>query len=170
MTVGISVVLYGIAVNDLSRSLGGSCLTMTALTLLALVAIRRWVTDTRAERERLADATREQDSERVRLMALQAAVEQERQRLLRDAEADRRQNAARLEAERKALRAQFEAKCQALREQFEEDRAALMCKSVETAYVMFKAGLMDEQPHPSVAVLSFLEKSQQRAAERTHGQ
>lgn len=158
MTVGISVVLYGVAVNDLARSLGGACLTMTALTLLALVAIKRWITDTSAERTRLADATREQDSERVRLFALQAALEQERQRLLRDAAADREQNAARLEAERASLR-----------EQFEDERAALMCESVETAYAMFKAGLLDAPRAASVAVLSFPDQSPQRAAERTRG-
>lgn len=132
MTLGMGVVLYGVAVNDLSRSLGGACLTMTALTLIALISIRRWITNTADERRRLADATREADAERMRCTAVRAALELERQRVERDAEAAAEHMAARLAAERAAMWDQFEA-----------DRAALICESLDTAMRLVLSGKLD---------------------------
>ncbi|WP_141724702.1 hypothetical protein [Streptomyces niveus] len=128
----MGVVLYGVAVNDLSRALGGACLTMTTLTLIALVAIRRWTTNTDNERRRLADATREADNERMRYMAGLAALELERQRVQRDADADREHTAARLKVERAAMRDQFEA-----------DRAVLICESLDTAFHLVRSGAFE---------------------------
>ncbi|MFD3517765.1 hypothetical protein [Streptomyces sp. NPDC058657] len=137
---GVAVILYGIARDELSRSLGGACLTMTALTLIALIAIRRWTTNTDAERASLAAATREADTERMRSVANQASLEAERQRLLRDAASERARLAAAMDVERAAMRAQFE-----------EEKNRLVCETFEAAYNLFKESGGEFAPCPDHA-------------------
>lgn len=145
MTGGIAVVLYGIIRADIARALGGACLTMTALTLIALVSIRRWTTNTQVERQRLADATRDAEIERTRYVAGQAALEMERERVLRDAASEREQVAARLRNDQATMR-----------NQFEDERATLQCESFEAGASMALRGLFD-RPAPSAhgKVVSF---------------
>lgn len=146
MTVGIGIILYGIVRNDLARSLGGACLTMTALTLLALIAIRRWTTDTQVERRQLADSTRAAEVEHTRYIAAQAALELERGRVLRDARTER----DRMEVQIKAAHA-------AMRERFEQDRAKLICDTMETTVQLFRTGAFDPLPaeHARGQVIDF---------------
>ncbi|MYZ37517.1 MULTISPECIES: hypothetical protein [unclassified Streptomyces] len=108
---------------------------MIALTLIALVSIRKWTTDTHAERGRLAEAMREADTERGRSVAVQAAMEVERARIRRDAAAELERMEARLRAER-----------QAIRDQLEEERARMACESLGIAFRMIKAGLLEDRP------------------------
>lgn len=108
VSAGLASVTYGIAANDLPSAVGGAIFAVCALTLIALVVIRRWVTDTTAERRRLDDAVRAADDDRMRYTAALAGVEVERSRLRRDAAAAEHQLAARLNAERAALDEQFE--------------------------------------------------------------
>ncbi|MFJ9029752.1 hypothetical protein ACIRQP_14710 [Streptomyces sp. NPDC102274] len=117
---------------------------MTALTLIALVAIRSWTTDTREERQRLADAQREADTERSRSVASQAALEVERSRIQRDAAAEWARIEARLQTERQAMRAQLE-----------EERAKMACESLETAFRMINAGLFEDRPAGHGKVIGF---------------
>lgn len=124
LIAGVGVIVVGVVTNDFARSLGGACLTMPALTLFALVSIRRWVTNTAAERARLAQATREVEDERLRYVAAQAAQEQESARLRRDAAAEIQQAKARLDVERVAMEAEFE-----------ERRNALICKTINDTVV-----------------------------------
>lgn len=154
MTAGMAVILYGIAANDLARSLGGACLTMTALTLLALVSIRRWTRDTQVERQRLSDATRDAEAERTRYVALQAASEMERQRGQRDLAAERRRNALRVKAE-----------LDAMRDHFEEERAQLICDSLPIAVDLIRKGLL-EAPIQHGTVVSFPTQTREHTRER----
>ncbi|MFK0018264.1 hypothetical protein [Streptomyces sp. NPDC090798] len=125
MAAGLTIILYGVVRNDLARSLGGACLTMTSLTLIALVAIKRWVTDTSEDRRLLAASIREAQAEKSRYFAAKAALENEQGRLTRDAAIDRRRAAVAAMAEREALH-----------QQFEEKRAQLVCETFEMAFEM----------------------------------
>ncbi|MFC9847741.1 hypothetical protein ACFWFF_01325 [Streptomyces sp. NPDC060223] len=153
MAGGISVILYGIVRNDLARSLGGACLTMTALTLIAMVAIRRWTTDTGDERRILAASTREAQAERSRYVAAQAALENEQARLNRDMAAERARVAATLVAERRKMEAAFE-----------EKRAQLATEAFTTGVQMERAGMLSPKKSEPGNLIQF--PQQERAAER----
>lgn len=107
---GLTVALLGTLRADLPHTLGGTCITLVALTVLALTLIRRWIVDTSAERHLLATAQREALDERGRYVAAQLVLEAERGRLAADLAAERRKDATRLKAEREAMRAEFEEK------------------------------------------------------------
>lgn len=79
LTAAITATLYGVIANEPARALGGVCLTMFALTLVLLVAIKRWITDTRDERRRLAEAIHDAQAERE---AMAAEFEQKRATLI----------------------------------------------------------------------------------------
>ncbi|MFW3473594.1 hypothetical protein ACN24M_20235 [Streptomyces microflavus] len=152
-SAGLTIVLYGIITKDLTRTVGGAIFTMTALTLIALVLIRRWITTTSDDRARLGDAVREADAERMRYVAAQAAGEVERARLRRDATAERQQLTARLAAERAVMIAQFE-----------DQRAELVCKTMETTVQLYRAGHFDPgAPAPYAQVISLPNFTHQRA-------
>ncbi|MEI5100371.1 hypothetical protein RB200_19815 [Streptomyces sp. PmtG] len=131
MAAGLAAILYGVLRDDLARSLGGACLAMTALMPMALIAIRRWITDTSAERAHLADALRQAQDERTRYIAAQAALENEQGRLHRDLAADRARTAAMLIAERDGMQ-----------DEFEEQRAQLISETFEVAVDMERRGLL----------------------------
>ncbi|MFE2323630.1 hypothetical protein ACFXD5_06850 [Streptomyces sp. NPDC059385] len=132
LALGAAAVVWGIATDDLARSIGGGSITLTAGTLLALAKIRVWCTDTRAERQRLADLQRLATDERTRLVAAQGALEQERNRVLRDAAAAEQAAAVRLVAAKAAME-----------EQLEEERAQMAVDSLNTAFKLIKAGLLN---------------------------
>jgi hypothetical protein len=126
---GLAAIVYGILRGDLTRSLGGAALTMPALTFIALIFVRRWVTDTRDERQRLAAAQRYAEGERTRYIAAQAALTNEAGR-----------NRTEMRAERTQLRAQLAAEREAMRAEFEEQRATLVCETMEATVRMFHNG------------------------------
>jgi len=142
MMAGCGLVLLGVALDDIARTLGGAVLIMTAAILLFLVAVRRWTTDTQAERTRLAEATHEAEAEHMRYVAAQAALAVERQRIRRDAAAERERNAARLATERKAMR-----------DQFEDERDKLICRTMEQTVHLVRAGLLDDKPTKDAKVI-----------------
>ncbi|MFF9690288.1 hypothetical protein [Streptomyces sp. NPDC014623] len=153
-SAGLSVVIYGIIADDLPRTIGGAIFTMTALTLIALVLIRRWVTRADGERSRLGDAVRDADTERMRYVAAQAALEVERGRLQRDIAAERQRMTATLDAERATLT-----------ERFEEDRAKLVCETIENTFHMFRDGKFAPTEHEYAQIIGFPRPAHQRAAE-----
>lgn len=155
LAVGLAIVLWGVITNDIARSVGGVCLTMTSLTLSACVAIRGWVTNTGAERARLGDSQRETDADRMRYVAAQAALEVERQRLQRDAAAEREQLTARLKVERDAMRTSFE-----------EERAKLIVDTFEAAVKMVVRDRLLEEGRPETGHGRVIDFPAQPAAER----
>ncbi|WP_328436994.1 hypothetical protein OHA71_06735 [Streptomyces sp. NBC_00444] len=129
LTGGLSVVVYGTFRNDLGRALGGTCLTLTALTVIALILIRQWIVETSEERRLLAVSQREAQAEKSRYFAAQAALEVEQGRLSRDRAAERRADERRLMVERKAIA-----------DEFEEQKAALIAETMEATVMMFRDG------------------------------
>lgn len=136
---GLTVVLYGTLRQDLARAIGGTCVTLIALTVIALVVIHRWIVDTREERRLLAASQREAQAEKSQYFAAQAALEVERGRLIQGRAAERRADAARLQAERKALA-----------DEFEECRASLIAEAMETTVQMMRRKPPAEEPENKV--------------------
>ena len=159
MTLGIATAVYGVIVGDLARSLGGACLAMPALTLLALIAIRRWITDTTRERVALADSQKAADDERLRHVAAQAAHMVEQQRFQRDVAAERQQIAARLEVERAAMDAKFEMQ-----------RSAIMVEALEATALMLRDGKFVREPQVHGKVMQFPKQQEVRARQEEHSQ
>lgn len=153
-SAGLSTVVYGIITENLERTVGGAIFTMTALTLIALVLIRRWITNADADRQRHDDAVRAADTERMRYVAAQAALEVERGRGRRDLAAEHKRMSATLEAERAAMR-----------DRFEEERATLVCETIETTFRMFQDGKFAPAAHEYARVIGFPNPTHQRAAE-----
>lgn len=162
LLTGLSVTLHGVIRNDLVRAVGGTCLTLTALTAIALVLIRQWIVDTSAERRILASAQKQAEAERTRYFALQAALENEQGRLSRDMAAERSGLAARLHYDREALRSEFE-----------ERRAGLIAETMESTVLMMRGGKFDVEQKPSCNLIPFPKQHQtaepQRERSREHG-
>lgn len=125
--VGLAATLYGLAYGDLPRSIAGLGLTTVGLIVIALIMIRRWVTDTRAERSLLAASQREAQAERARYFAAQAALENEQCRLNQDMAAARRALDVRLKAEREAIA-----------QDFERQRSDLIAETMEATFQMIR--------------------------------
>lgn len=126
---GLALVAWGILRNHLPAALGGTCVTLTAMTALALTLIRSWIVDTSEARRALAAAQREAQARKDTYLAAQAALENEQARLNRDMAAERRRIAATLITERTAMEAAFE-----------ERRATLIAETTEAAFLMFHNG------------------------------
>jgi hypothetical protein len=161
MVVGLSVILCSVIDDDLTRALGGACLTVSALTLLALVAIRTWITDTSEERRDLAAATREAQAEHTTYIAAKAALEGEQGRFARDMAAERARLAAMLRAEREALAAEFA-----------EKRTQIECEAFELGWKMAlsnKRGEHAKTPAAQGEIIHFPTQQPERARSRGHG-
>ncbi|MHB9857694.1 hypothetical protein [Streptomyces sp. YIM S03343] len=144
LLAGLSVITYGVITDDISRSVSGACLTMPALTLIALVMVRRWVSDTRDERRVLADARLAAEQERFRYVAGQAAQETEQGRMSQAQAAERARLTAQLKRERAAMQAEFE-----------EQRASLISETMEATVLMFHDGKFTPDMLPRGRVIRF---------------
>lgn len=152
---GLAVVLYGIIRSDTARAMGGTCLTLTALTAIALIIIRRWVVNTADERRILAAAQREAVAERTRYIAAQAALENEQGRLNRDMAAERAALTVRLKTEREAMA-----------DEFEERRASLIAETMDATVRMVVEGKLAPTVPTQSKVIQFRERQQPRQPER----
>lgn len=108
LAAGLVLCVSGAIRGSLPHSLGGTSLTMVALTLIALALIRSWVIDTRHEREDLAAARRDAEAQERKFFALQAAQESEMARFNRDMNVERARITKMLFVEREAMQAQFD--------------------------------------------------------------
>lgn len=144
LTAGLGIVLIGIVRNDPARAAGGACLTITTLTLIALTVIRRWITDTAAERTRHLDAARAAHDERVRYIAAQAALSVERDRMRRDSAVETARLKAQLAVEREALQDQFDA-----------ERGRLICESFQAGALMQESGALNAPSPSETGVIQF---------------
>lgn len=157
---GLAAGGYGAAHSDLPRSLGGTCLIVTALTLIALVVIRTWIADASNERRELADARREADTERRKHFASQAALECEMTRLHRDMAVERARIAATLLAEREVMRAKFEG-----------ERLQVATEAFRTGVEMERAGMLKPDTPVPANLIPFPQQHPQPEQERSreHG-
>lgn len=153
MATGLAAILYGAGQGDPSHSITGVGLTTTALTLIALTVIRRWVTDTAAERSRLAEAVQAAQDEREKYFALKAVLENDQQRLMRAAAADRAHAAATLITERERMAAEFE-----------EKRAAMICEALNEVADLMRSH--KQKPSERSSVIPFPTQQPDRAQER----
>jgi hypothetical protein len=113
-----------------------------ALAFVALTLIRRWVTDTSAERGRLATAETAAHDEHARYIAGLAALDAERIRVRRDATVAAGRQRAQLTAERERMDNALEAK-----------RAEISAEAFRTGALMERAGLLTEPEPASVTHL-----------------
>jgi hypothetical protein len=158
---GLSVVLYGTLNNDVTRTIGGTCITIVALTIVALILLRHWIVDTSEERRILGAAQRAAQAERARYFAAQAALENEQGRLHQDMAAERASLTARLQAEREAMAAEFE-----------EQRASLVAETMEATFLMFHNGKFAPAAQRENKVIQLREHQQRhpvRERSREHG-
>lgn len=160
---GVSVVAYGIYRDDLTRSTGGAFLAIAALTLLALVAIRRWIVDTRDERRILAASQREAVGERARYQAAQAALENEQGRLYRDLAADRAALNAQIAAERDALHAKVAAEREAMEAEFERARGEISADAMDNMMSWITGGKLRPPERPKDNLIRFPGQAQDQA-------
>lgn len=160
LTAGLTASAHGALTEDVPRSLGGVCLTTTALTLIALARIRSWVFSTNNEREQLAEARREAEAERRRFFAAQAALEGETTRLTRDVSVERARIAATLATEREAMRAEFE-----------KNRLQVATEAFRSGVEMERAGLLKpDAPTPQANLIPFPgARAPERERSREHG-
>ncbi|MFJ4990015.1 hypothetical protein ACIP9H_40245 [Streptomyces sp. NPDC088732] len=134
LPIGITVILWGVWLEEPARAIAGACLALTASALIALHLIRGWVTDTTAERARLAESTRRADDEYDRYVAGRAAQTAERERMRRDTEMAAAAMARQLDSERRKMQDQFDA-----------ERSDLIARTFATSFELLQHGL----PTPS---------------------
>ncbi|MFE3031509.1 hypothetical protein ACFXKY_07660 [Streptomyces canus] len=160
LIAGFTVIAYSARNNHTAGTIAGACLVLCALTLMSLVRIKEWVTNTSQERRTLSDATRAADEERNRYVAAKAALEIETSRRQRDMAAERASIEARLAAERTKMR-----------QEFEKERATLAADAFRTGVEMERAGML-KPGAPHVGNLIQFPKdlpTQQRERSREHG-
>lgn len=155
MVGGLSVALYGTIRPNMAHTLGGTCITLTALTTLALILIRHWIVDTSEERRLLGAAQCAAQAEQSRYVALQAALENEQGRLTRDLAAERAGLAVRLKAEREAMATEFE-----------EQRASVIAETMEETVLMIVSKKLAPPTAVQSKVIQLREHQQQRQLER----
>jgi hypothetical protein len=157
---GVAAILHGIIRNNPTHSMGGGFLALTGLTVIALVVIHQWVTDTTDERRALAAAQREAQARKDTYLAAQAALENEQVRLNRDMAAERAGIAVRFRADREAMAADFE-----------ERRASLIAETMQATVLMMRDGKL--APQPSAKLIPFphqqAERQPERERSREHG-
>lgn len=156
LLAGTAVTLDAIARTDPAQALGGLCLVMVALTLIALLFIHHWFTNTSEERHVLAERTRAAEEEQNRYVSLKAALENEQGRLARDMAAERASLAERLVAEREALISELE-----------ERRAVIVAETMEATVRMYRNGKFAPQPSEKGILIPFPKQQPERA--RAHG-
>lgn len=154
---GLALTLYGVIRDHYTGALGGTCLTFTALTAIALATIRRWITDTSAERATLAAAERRCHDEYASYIALKAALEVEQGRLRQDISAESAALTERLAVERRKAEADFE-----------EQRAALVSETMEATVRMFHNGKFAPDTSTAGKLIPFPQQEPQRQRARGH--
>lgn len=157
LLAGAAVTIHAVARADPAQALGGLCLTMAALTLIALLFIHHWFTNTSEERRALAAATRAAEDERNRYVSLEAALENEHGRRSQAVAAERAGLAVRLATEREALRSEFE-----------ERRASLIAETMEATVRMYRNGKFAPQATAKGNLIPFPQQQSERERSRGH--
>jgi hypothetical protein len=160
LIVGFAVIAYSTRHGNVAGSIGGACLILCALTLIALVLIKRWVCNTSEERRIYGAATQAAQNAHTRYIACQAALENEQGRLNRDMAAERARIAAQLIAEREKMARDFK-----------EERATLAAEAFRTGAEMERAGMLRPEAAQPANLIHFPRDlpQQQREHSREHG-
>lgn len=160
LTAGLLVGAHGVIRSEIPRALGGIALGFTGLFLIALVAVRRWICDTKEERRDLAQSRREADATQHKYLAAQANLESEMIRLNRDLNTERHRIAATLVAERQSMLAEFE-----------KQRLQITTEAFRTGVEMERAGMLkpDEPVPPNLIQFPKQQPQADREHSREHG-
>lgn len=153
LIAGIGVTGVGILRSDPAKAVSGACLAMTALTFVALIMVRRWITNTGAERHRLAEATTAAADERTKYVASLAALDAERARVRRDVSAAVARQRAMLQVEREKLQGELELQ-----------RHRIVTDAFQTGALMERGGLLRE-PEPASVTQLFPHRGQGAAVD-----
>jgi len=136
---GICLLGYSAQIDSAPLSVTGGCAVLVGVMLVCLVTLLRSICDTTAERQQLQAATRERDSERMRYIASQAALNSERERV--------RQDLADAQA---VLERQLAEERERMEQTFEDKRAALIAEAFEAGVLMERSGALDAKPSGQV--------------------
>lgn len=155
---GLAFSGHGVLHGHASCSTAGIAIVVTALTLIVLTVIRKWIGDAREERRDLATSRREADAEQRKYFALEAALEGETTRLRRDMALEQAQNAATLAVEREAMNAQLE-----------EQRLQIATEAFRTGVEMERAGMLKpDAPAIPANLIQFPKRAPGREQPRGH--
>jgi hypothetical protein len=143
LTAGFSIIVTGIVQDDPAKAVCGACVAITALTCVALIIVRRWITDTTAER--------------VRYVANLSALDAERTRVRRDAAAAASRQRAQLNAERERML-----------DEFERERERITCEAFQTGVLMERSGILTE-PEPAPVAHLYPLPQRERSADTGTG-
>jgi hypothetical protein len=155
---GLPLTLYGVIRDDFTRTVGGTCLTITAVIVIALLVIRQWVVNTSNERRRLAEDQRRTQDEYTSYIALKAALVAEQGRLRQDISAESAALTARLAVERSKMEADFE-----------EQKATLISETMEATVRMFHNGKFAPEAAAAGKLIPFPQQEPERQRAREHG-
>lgn len=155
---GLTLTLYGAIRGNAAHSIGGTCFTIVALTVIALLVIRRWVVDTSAERQRLATAELRTLDEYVSYMALKAALVNEQGRLREDLAAERTKIYKTLAQERAAMQ-----------EEFELARSEVSSEAMRILASWYVDGKVRPPERAKSNLIAFPQQEPQRDRPREHG-
>jgi hypothetical protein len=157
LLAGIALVVVGAAARHIPATAGGGGIVLATTVAASMLVIHRWLTDVTAERARLAQATRDADTERTRYIAANAALQQEQQRVRTDLQDHYRRTQLELARHRAALDDEFETR-----------RAELAAKAFELGATMALTGKLTADPGTSADVvhLPTRQPQRQRAATR----
>ena len=163
LVMGLALSTHGALTHDAAHAMAGAAVTFVSTTLIALGKIKRWVTDTNAERRALARATLQAEQEQMRFLALQSAGEAEMTRLRHDVAAERAEVAKMLVTERAAMEAALE-----------RSRLELQKEAFQTGVRFERAGMLEADP-PKGNLIRFpmqhpeVDPVPQRERSREHG-
>lgn len=154
---GLTLTLYGSIRDNVAHSVSGTCFTIVAITVIALLIIRRWVVDTSDERRRLAEAERRAQDEYASYIALKAALEVEQGRLRQD-----------ISAEHAALNERLAVERAAMQEEFELARTELSNEAMRIAFSWVKGGKVRPPERARTNLIPFPQQDPQQERAREH--
>ncbi len=155
---GLSLTAYGAICDDVAHSVSGTCFTIVAITVIALLVIRRWVIDTSDERRHLAEAGRRAHDEYASYIALKAALLNEQGRLRQD-----------ISAEHAALNERLATERAAMQEEFELKRTELSNEAMKIAFSWVESGKVRPPERARNNLIPFPQQDQQQERAREHG-
>lgn len=155
---GLTLTTFGAIRDNVAHSVSGTCFTILAVTVIAMLIMRRWVVDASDERRRLAEAERRAQDEYASYIALKAALEVEQGRLRQD-----------ISAEHAALNERLDVERAAMEEEFEMARTELSNEAMRIAFSWVKSGKVQPPERARNNLIAFPQQDPQQERAREHG-
>ena len=132
ITAGAGLTATGITTESMPEVIAGVSLAISGQLLGSMRLLWTWTTDTRADRQRLNDATAKLDEESAKYAAGLLALDEEHGRVRRDRIAAARRSDEQLRAHREFLE-----------DEFEEKKNELISRTFEVAWRLFSTKGLD---------------------------